>query len=68
MSILRINDRLSVRSSAGRDGDGKVPTNGTRQMLFDFVVPGNGFFASSLWVAPYRVAAAFSHGGAAVFL
>ena len=37
-------------------------------MLFDFIVPGNGFFASSLRVAPNRVTSAFSHRHAAVFL
>jgi len=37
---------------AGRDWNGKVAADGTRQVFLDFVVPGNGFLAARLRMAP----------------
>ena len=45
---------------AGRNGHGKIAANGTRQIFLDFIVPGNGFLAASLRVAPNGMAAAFT--------
>ncbi len=45
---------------ARRNCHGKIATKGTCQMFFDFIVPGNGFLAASLRVAPNGMAAAFT--------
>ena len=47
-------------SIAWRNGHGKVAADGTRQILPNFVVPGNGFLAARLRVAPNGMAAAFT--------
>src|SRR5207247_2006010 len=45
-----------------------IAANGAGEELFDFVVPGNGFLATDLGIAPNGMAAAFAHRHAAVFL
>src|SRR5260370_13406283 len=50
------------------NGYGKMPTNRTRQMLLDIVMPWNRFLSASLRVGPNRVAPPFADRHAPMLL
>ena len=55
-------------SIAGWNRHGKFPADGARKVFLDFVVPGNGFLAACLRVAPNGMAATLPNRQAAVLL
>ena len=55
-------------SVARRDRHGQIAADGTRQVFLDFIVPGNGFLAARVRVAPDRVTAPFAQRPAAVLV
>ena len=55
-------------SIAERKRHGEFPADGARKVFLDFVVPGNGFLAACLRVAPNGMAATLPNWHAAVLL